>query len=163
MGGAGGLNLTLAENVQNFLRTYNTPGGTNYISDGLTKRLENDNIIIGKPEFGQISTRFPCVFVKITEYNDEIDTLGSGGKRKVTYGLEIYPVTSLINASDLSAPLKESYKITDNILSLIRANHDLSMPGHWVEGINVSMDEEVEDATNIYMNKITLLSRELAA
>ncbi len=162
MGGAEGSILTLAENVVAFLQGNNTAAADDYLSNGLTRALLDGNIIVGKPEFGQILPAFPCVFVKVSTYDDEIAALGTNAKKHIDYGLEIYPCTNLINTSDRSEPMKESYRLTDNILGLIRAKEDLSMAGHWVEGVNVSLDEEVEDGTNVYMNKITLQSKELA-
>lgn len=163
MGGAEGSVYTLANNIVAFLKGNNTAGAANYISSGLVRPLLDGNVIVGKPELGQAMTQFPCVFVKVSAYHDEIGALSKGAKRPVTYALEIYPVTNLVSTTDRSAPMNESYKLTDNILGLIRAKDDLSMGGHWVNEIDVTYDEEVESAVKVLMNKISLQSRELAA
>lgn len=162
MGGANGLMKTLAENVVTFLQGNNTVGAADYLSNGLAKALEDANIIVGKPDFGKPLTQFPCVFVKVSTYHDDISALSPGADRTVDYDLEIWPATSLVKAEDRSAPMKENYQLTDNIVGLIRAKEDLSMTGHWVDSVDVTLDEEVESGVNVYLNRITLHCHELA-
>lgn len=166
MGGANGSLVTLRNNVINFLQTNNTSGAAHYLSNGLTRVLYDENISGGTPNMGQISLNFPCIFVSIANQEQTIAHLGSrlssSYRRNVSYELVIHAATQIAQAAGGSDAEKETYQLTDNIIGLLKSQPDMSMTGHWISDINVTLDEEVEETTYAKMSKITVTCNELA-
>lgn len=154
------------DHVKEFLEKYNDPGNEHDISGELKEEHRVQKIITGPPSFGQISTNFPCVFVKIAEYDQEITSMGNSNHRHVAFSVDIFPCTQYgagVDGGGNVAAEEECLTLTENILNLLRAKYDLSMSSDdvtLVTELRTSFDEAVGESTYVKMNKISAVGNQ---
>jgi hypothetical protein len=115
--------------------------------------------VLGRPEHGVTAFKIPLIMVAMNNYNEEINTLGTGAHRDNRFTIDLYPVTrsglgSVFGEGQAEAEA-EVNRLSHNIVDLIRSKPDLSGTVSFVEGVDVEFNQEFgEGSTYVKTNRI---------
>lgn len=125
--------------VINALKDYNTTSASPDLSDGLSERINNDNILASDPDIdwtAKRSDRLPAVYVMIATKDESMATMGLTGTSGVKKEARVeYQVFGIIGKSGGYSPhselLTDVYKLAKNIEGVFQAEIKLSNTALW--------------------------------
>lgn len=153
--------IDFKNDVKELLDNNNDAGSSLDISKNLNYGNRVVEVLARKPDIaGQIATKFPCVFVHLSEYEQVLASLGAGASRDISFAVEIYACTNygIGVTNGAVAAESECLVLTENIHDLLREKYNLDMKyATIVNTIRTSFAEEVGESTFVRMNKITVI------
>ena len=124
--------ITNLNAVVQALKDYNTTTASPYLSDGLSTKIDNDNILKTDPEISPPrADRLPAIYVVIRSKEESSTSIGPTGPNGVKKGAvieyEIYGIFGKYGGhSPHSELLEDIYKMAGNIEGIFQAEYDLS-------------------------------------
>jgi len=136
--------------VTQALKDYNTTTASPDLSDGLSERINNDNILATDPELVKPrADRLPAVYVIIARKSESASSIGmtgtTGVKKQALVEYEIFGIFGKYGGhSPHSELLTDVYKLAKNIEGVFQAEYKLSNTALWCNPISTEFSPALD-------------------
>jgi len=144
------------------LKDYNTTTAAVDLSNGLTTRIESDNIKQHDIEVaGVLGWNLPAVYVRIVNADEEFVGLGitgpSGNKKEKTVKYQIIGIYKREGLeSDHADLMTETYRLAKNIEGVLQAELDLSGTALWCNPGRTEFSAALEIDTGAWVKAVVV-------
>lgn len=157
---------TNLDSVVDALKDYNTSTSSPFLSDGLTTRVDKDNIQSGDPSIAMIRTdRVPAIWVRVANSQEEFASIGvtgpSGNRKYKTVTYDIFAMYAREGGHNRhTSALDEIYKLVQNIEAVFQAELRLSNTALWCQTKNTALANVPLDAEGASWIKTAMIELE---
>lgn len=143
---------THLDSVVNALKNYNSAGSSPDLSNSLTERIDNGNVVASDPNVDPSALRadrLPAIYVMISRKDESGATIGrtgtSGVRKKATVEYEVFGIYGKAGGhSPHSELLTDVYKLAKNIEGVFQAEVKLSNTALWCNPYSTEFSPAIE-------------------